>query len=113
MIVISNKVLVAGHDQSGHLCRAKTYSIISKSFTWLGLSGDIQSYVQGYKTCQFNSKATPAKAPLKITETFAIPFERIALDIVGPFPKSRRNNYRYIVTAICVSSHYCWAIPLH
>ncbi len=105
-------MLVAGHDQSGHLCRAKTYSIISKSFTWPGISGDIQSYVQGFKTCQFNSKATPAKAPLKITETFAIPFERIALDIVGPFPKSRRNNYRYILTAICVSSHYSWAIPL-
>ncbi len=105
-------VLRAGHDQSGHLGRSKTKAIISRSFTWPGITVDVREYVNSCQTCQLNSKQSPPKAPLTVTETFSIPFERIAFDLVGPFPKSRKNGYRYILTAICMGSHYCWAIPL-
>ena len=49
---------------------------------------------------------------LSPTEIFTEPFERLCFDIVGPFTKSRSNNFMYILTAICPSSHFCWAIPL-
>ena len=40
------------------------------------------------------------------------PFERIAMDIVGPLPHSRRGN-QYILVVCDYATRYPEAIPLH
>ena len=41
---------------------------------------------------------------------YRVPFEQVAIDIVGPFPRS--HGYRYLLTYICLASRYPEAIPL-
>ena len=38
------------------------------------------------------------------------PFEVLAFDLVGPFPKAK-NGYRFVLTAICMGSKWPEAIP--
>ena len=39
------------------------------------------------------------------------PFEQVAFDIVGPFPKAK-GGYRHVLTSICMGSKWPEAIPL-
>ena len=39
-----------------------------------------------------------------------VPFENVAVDIVGPFPRS--HGFRYLLTYICLASRYLEAIPM-
>ncbi len=41
------------------------------------------------------------------TETF----ESVAVDLVGPFPRSK-SGYKYLLTIICLASKYPEALPL-
>jgi len=46
-----------------------------------------------------------------ITTTFSRPFEKIFLDIVGPFPKSHKGNV-FILTLQDDLSKFAWAVPM-
>ena len=61
--------------------------------------------------CQRQAKCKNSKAPLHPLPIIGKPFSRLAFDLVGPYPKTKRNN-RYILTCICYFSHYPEAIPL-
>ena len=41
---------------------------------------------------------------------YKVQFENVAIDIVGPFPRS--HGYRYLLTYICLASKCPEAIPL-
>jgi transposase InsO family protein len=51
------------------------------------------------------------KMPMSITDTKNIPWEKIYLDIVGPFP-SKEKGMKYILTCQDNLSKYCIATPL-
>ena len=44
------------------------------------------------------------KAPMGEMPIFSVPFQHVAIDIVGPFPRSQ--GYAYLLTYICLSSKY-------
>ena len=50
-------------------------------------------------------------ASLKPTPVLGEPFSRVLIDCVGPLPKSKRGN-QYILTIMCMSTHFPEAIPL-
>ncbi len=106
------EILKAGHDHSGHFGKHKTQSIIARNFTWPGIARDVSEYVKSCKPCQLHSKQNPSKAPLTVTDTLTVPFEKLAFDLVGPFTKSKKGSFQYLLTCVCLSSHYCWAVPL-
>jgi hypothetical protein len=59
---------------------------------------DIEKYVKQCKSCQINMNLGPRhRAPIEITTTARQPFERCALDIVGPTDVKNKGN-RYILT---------------
>ena len=46
-----------------------------------------------------------------ITDTPGTVFDKIALDVIGPLPKTR-NGYEYILTMQDQLSKFCLAVPL-
>ena len=51
-----------------------------------------------------------AEVPIGEMPVHKIPFENVAIDFVGPFPRS--HGYKYLLTYIFLASKYPEAIPL-
>jgi len=94
-------ILVAFHDDklSGHFGAKKTFHLISKRYFWPFMLRDITNYCKTCSLCQLN-KPTRHKFkadlhPIRVTG----PFERLAVDCMGPFPLTIAGN-RFIVVFI-------------
>ena len=96
---------------SGHLGRNKTTSRVLQLFYWPTLFRDIKHICSCCEKCQRCSTKRPPKAPLIPLPVIAEPFRRIAMDIIGPLPRSRSGN-RYILVICDYSTRYPEAVPL-
>ena len=67
-------------------------------------------YGRACEECQKKRKGGLAEVPMGEMPVHKIPFENVAIDIVGPFPRS--HGYRFLLTYICLASKYPEAIPL-
>ena len=103
-----SKILTLAHEHCGHLGVNKMRKLIG---TWTGLQSDIVRHCAACEVCQKNSKGKPKAAPIQTVPTIIEPWERMAFDLVGPFPRSK-EGYKYILTSICLASKYPDAIPL-
>jgi len=72
---------------AGHLGRDKTIKRISKRFFWPTLFHDVAEYCRRCPECQRTARGTQRRVPLVPLPMITEPFERITLDIVGPFGK--------------------------
>jgi hypothetical protein len=95
-------ILKAGHDEpcGGHFADRRTgHKILQMGYYWPSIFRDAKKYVQTCDSCQRMGKPGQAdEIPLK-AQVVAEPFERWALDFVGPFnPKS--NQKAYILVAM-------------
>ncbi|KAL7291591.1 hypothetical protein TKK_0014634 [Trichogramma kaykai] len=96
----------------GHRGVSKTYNRIKKKYLWENLKNYIQRRIQQCLDCQLKKLVrVKTRQPMLITDTPGIPFYKIALDIVGPLPKSK-NNFEYILTMQDNFSKFCLAVPL-
>ena len=105
------RVLVLAHDKGGHLGRKKLGPIIKRSFIWPGLTGDVAQHCAQCELCQKKSHQGPRKVPMVERQLLSIPFETVAVDIVGPFPKGR-GDHCYLLTYICLASQWPDAVPM-
>jgi len=74
----------------GHQRITRTLNRIKLAHNWPGLTKDVENYVAKCEFCQKVSRKT--KMPLIITETSSEPFEKCALDIVGPLSITTLGN---------------------
>ena len=113
-IGIRRKILQAMHDDpmGGHLGVQKTYLKIKHSFYWPKMSTEIKNYIATCTLCQLR-KAPPKtrRAPLMPIELAEKPFDRIAMDLIGPLNTSSKGN-NYILTVIDYCTKYAEAIPI-
>lgn len=88
------------HDAptAGHLGFAKTYDRIRKRFFWPGLYRSVRRYIMHCRECQ-RRKSIPQRPPglLVPIPPAAMPFQRIGIDLLGRFPKSKKGNKWIIV----------------
>uniref|UniRef100_A0A8C1GXK8 Gypsy retrotransposon integrase-like protein 1 n=1 Tax=Cyprinus carpio TaxID=7962 RepID=A0A8C1GXK8_CYPCA len=108
-----SRVLYLAHSHllGAHLRAEKTYKHILRRFYWPGVKRAVEEYCRQCATCQKTSPKVNYHnplVPLPITET---PFHRIAMDIMGPLPKSSRGH-RYILVILDYATRYPEAIPL-
>jgi hypothetical protein len=108
-------VLKLGHDtpMAGHLGSKRTRERIWGTFYWPGIGGDVRRYCASCAECQ---KVVPrgrvSKVPLQQLPLVDEPFQRVAVDIVGPIkPKSDRGNM-YILVVVDYATRYPEAVPL-
>ena len=58
------------------------------------------------------SKGRLKSVPMKEMPSISTPFDRIAIDIVGPIVPSSSDGHRYILTIIDLATRYPEAFPL-
>ena len=97
---------------AGHLGTKKTRDRIMRHFFWPGIFTDISEYLKSFPECQKGiQKGRITRAPLISIPPIEKPFQRIAIDFVGPLPLTNNRN-RYILVCIDYATRYPEAIPL-
>ncbi len=95
----------------GHLGKRKTADRILRRFYWPTLFRDVQRYCRSCATCQKTSSTRGRKAPLMPLPVIEEPFQRMAMDIVGPLPKSRTGK-RFVLVICDYATRWPEAIPM-
>ncbi|KAI9558444.1 hypothetical protein GHT06_015230 [Daphnia sinensis] len=95
-------ILLACHDDmmAGDLGEARTWERVKQRYYWIGLYNDVLRYVKSCMACQARKKGAYRRVPgfLEISQVER-PFDRVGMDILGPFPRTTFGN-RYIVVAV-------------
>ena len=90
--------LAHGSGVGGHCGVQKTVEKIKLRFHWLKIAKDVNYWCENCPTCTRHKTHTRNRGALTPLYTGA-PFERVAMDIVGPLPRTQRGN-RYILTVV-------------
>ena len=101
---IVSQVLRALHNDpsSGHLGVSKTLEKVRRRFYWHGMWEDVEMHVRRCVPCaEVNDPPKRPKAPL-INIKAGHPLQRVAIDIVGPTPRSTAGHEWLLV----VSDHF-------
>ncbi|XP_061119601.1 uncharacterized protein LOC133142388 [Conger conger] len=71
----------------------------------------VEDYCRHCAVCQLHSPKVTLRNPLIPLPVIDVPFRRIAMDILGPLPKSSRGH-RYILVILGYATRYPEAVPL-
>nr|XP_034310523.1 uncharacterized protein LOC117684040 isoform X3 [Crassostrea gigas] len=106
--------LEMAHDipMSGHMGVKKTRNRILQHFFWPGIFSDTSKYCRSCPECQKGTaKGRVKKVPLVSIPTIDEPFQRIALDFVGPLPLTESKN-RFVLVCVDYATKYPIAVAL-
>jgi hypothetical protein len=108
-------VLKLAHDciLGGHQRIKKTYERVGAQFFWPGIHADVDRYCKSCDICQRTiARGKSMKVPLGKMPLIDIPFQRVAIDLIGPvYPASTSGN-RYILSLVDYASRYPEATAL-
>ncbi|KAL5509796.1 hypothetical protein EMCRGX_G005226 [Ephydatia muelleri] len=96
---------------AGHQGRDRTRQRLLRRFFWPSIFRDVDMYCKTCSACQKASFKGVKPAPLIPLPIVSEPFSRIAMDIVGPLPRSRAGN-KYILVICDYATRYPEAVPL-
>jgi hypothetical protein len=106
------QVMRVGHEamMSGHLATKRTLDRIQRQFYWPGMQSEIRRFCRSCDVCQRTvHKGKVTKVPLGQMPIIDTPFDRVAVDLIGPLdPVTDRKN-RYILTLV----DYATRKPFH
>ena len=72
---------------------------------------DCLNHIKSCEKCQRMDKSVPRKSLMQEREVVSIPAERVAIDLVGPFPMAK-GGFKYLLTCIDAATRWPEAIPL-
>ena len=104
-------IMDIAHKHTGHLGIAKVRALLAPFYTWPGIHRDVRAHYLACPIRQVTKRGVPPLAPNQSMPILTEPFEKMATDIVGPFPRSFRG-FKYVLTSICLASKYLDVIPL-
>jgi len=102
-LTLRQECMRLAHTKFGHKGRNKMCQLITLFFYWPALSKDCQSFIRKCDTCQRMNKSKQPNSPM--------PFERVAVDIVGPFPTAK-GGFRFMRTCIDLVTRWPEAVPI-
>ena len=105
------KVKGLAHEGLGHMGSRRVLSLLRQKFVWPGMGQEVIKYCRSCSSCQKCSKPRARKVPMVERRVMSEPFESMAFDLVGPFPKGK-GGYRYLLTCVCMASRWPEAIPV-
>ena len=96
---------------AGHLGKHKTAKRITQRFYWPTLYKDVEEFCRCCRRCQKSSKDKVARTPLISLPIVMEPFRRVAMDIVGPLPRTTSGK-RYILVLCDYATRYPEAVAV-
>ncbi|CAM4403535.1 unnamed protein product [Lepidochelys olivacea] len=103
--------LAHSHLFGGHLGVEKTQARILRRFFWPGVHEDVRQYCTSCPECQLHSPRPHLWAPLIPLPITEVPFERLAMDLVGPLEKTARGH-QHVLVVLDYATRYPEAVPL-
>ena len=94
----------------GHIGRDRTFDTLRKRYYWKGLASQVYDYINKCVKCNQQNLQTQV-APLQETPIAQFPFERINIDLAGPYLETEREN-RYCFTITDQFSGWIESIPI-
>ena len=109
--VCRRKVMELAHEipLAGHMGKEKMRHRILQRFYWPTLYKDLEEYCKCCLQCHKSNNKGVQCVPLIPLPIVGEPFKRIAMDIIGPLPKSRCGN-RFILVICDYANCYMEAI---
>ncbi len=108
-----HQVMLACHDDmtAGHMGITRTLDKIQKRYHWPKMTKQITTYVRGCIDCQ--TKKRPMERPAGLMKPIKAqqPFERVGIDLIGPFPLSRSGN-KHVIIAVDYLTKWVIAQPV-
>ena len=83
--------LAHNSDFGGHCGVKRSLKRLYNCVTWPNISRDVSKYIKYCPECQKQAKDPRHKAPLYPLPIVGCPFKRIAFDIVGPYPRTKKQ----------------------
>ena len=105
------KCMSLAHEKFGHRGKQKCAEDILQYFHSPSMWRDVAHHCRSCEVCQRISKAKPKPTPMQEREMVEVPSERVALDIVDPFPKAK-GGMEYLLTYIDMATRWPEAIPI-
>lgn len=97
--VLRPKILTMLHNDSGHLGHKKTWLKVRSRFYWPQARAAVQRWCAQCGDCARRKFSGRGRRAELIPSQVGFPFERVAVDILGPLPMSNRGNKYILVVA--------------
>ena len=111
---IRTQIIEAYHcpPHAAHRGREKLLAVLTLRFHWAKLPTEVADFVAACLICALNkaNHAQPADVLLECRLAIGLGTD-IEMDLMGPFPQSRRGN-KYLLTAFDKSTRWIWAFAL-
>jgi len=98
------------NPMAGHMGYDKTLDRVMARFYWPGIQGDVHRWCAACPECQLVNPPAIPKAPLRPLPLMEVPFEHMAMDLIGPFQRSARG-YRFVLVLVDCATRYPEAVP--
>lgn len=89
----------------------KTYHRLRSRYYWENMKEEVQTFIQHCLSELRKLTRVKLRQPMAITDTPGTAFEKVALDLVGPFPVTEEGN-KWILTMKCLLTKFCIGVPL-
>ncbi|XP_069835633.1 uncharacterized protein [Dendropsophus ebraccatus] len=109
------RLLQVAHEipLAGHLGIRKTQDRLKQRFYWPGMGKEVANFCRSCLVCQRMGKPGHVpKAPLIPLPIIDEPFQRVAVDIVGPLAVPSSSGKSYILTVVDYATRYPEAVAL-
>jgi transposase InsO family protein len=95
---LCNRVIAIFHSNaiSGHLGIRKTFYRLEQRVFWKTLRRDVARFIAHCKSCQTSKSPRYPPAPAS-SFTTEVPWDVIAIDLMGPYPKGTNGNTHMLV----------------
>ena len=103
------------HDvpMAGHLGSNKTLQRIQMKYFWRGMQRDVEGWIRSCEKCGLHNPL-PQNKPRSAQYTGPTDikaFERISMDVMGPFPVTEEGN-QYLFTITDLATRWCEVYPI-
>lgn len=108
-------IMNVGHDSpfAGHLGVKRTLDRITTNFYWPGIHNDVKLYCASCDVCQRTiEKGKIGRVLLGKMPLIDTPFQRVAIDLVGPLSPISEKGNRYILTLVDYATRFPEAVAL-
>ena len=112
---LRRQVMEVAHQSilGGHLGSRTTIDRVFSNFYWPSVRREVTQFCKSCNICQRTDKrGVCGRVPLQNMPIIDVPFERVAVDLVGPMSPPSESGYRYILTLVDYATRYPEAVPL-